>query len=118
MVALLGGGSLLAQAARATSAADVQPLYETHCAACHGKSRLGGIGPALLPENLARLRKPEALEVIREGRVATQMPAFADKLSAEQVQQLADLIYSEIDPPPQWDEAEIRASQVVNADAT
>ena len=121
VVALMGGGSLLAQAARATSAADaadVQPLYETHCAACHGKSRLGGIGPALLPENLARLRKPEALEVIREGRVATQMPAFADKLSAEQVQRLADLIYSEVDPPPQWDEAEIRASQVVNADAT
>jgi mono/diheme cytochrome c family protein len=34
-------------------------LYREHCAACHGETRLGGIGPALLPENLERLRKPK-----------------------------------------------------------
>jgi mono/diheme cytochrome c family protein len=39
--------------------ADVKALYQEHCAACHGESRLGGIGPALLPENLERLRRPE-----------------------------------------------------------
>jgi hypothetical protein len=61
-------------------AADVKVLYQEHCVACHGESRLGGIGPALLPESLERLRRPEALKVIREGRVATQMPAFGDKL--------------------------------------
>ena len=43
-----------------------------------------GIGPALLPENLERLRKPEAAKVIRESRPATQMPAFGDKLQAEE----------------------------------
>ena len=66
--------------------ADVKVLYQEHCAACHGESRLGGIGPALLPENLERLRRPDALKVIREGRVATQMPAFGDKLDADQAQ--------------------------------
>jgi hypothetical protein len=44
------------------------PLYQQHCAACHGPGRLGLTGPALLPESLARLRKPEAIKVIREGR--------------------------------------------------
>ena len=37
-----------------------QNLYDTHCASCHGADRLGGIGPALLPENLSRLKQPEA----------------------------------------------------------
>ena len=46
-------------------AADVPALYKEHCVACHGENRLGGIGPALLPENLERLRKPEAAKVIR-----------------------------------------------------
>ena len=58
-------------------------LYTEHCAACHGAQRTGGMGPALLPESLSRLRPAEALKVMTEGRVATQMPGFADKLSKE-----------------------------------
>jgi mono/diheme cytochrome c family protein len=39
-------------------AADVAPeLYRKHCAECHGADRFGLMGPALLPENLSRLRK-------------------------------------------------------------
>jgi mono/diheme cytochrome c family protein len=33
-------------------------LYRQHCAACHGEQRTGGMGPALLPESLERLRRP------------------------------------------------------------
>ena len=98
-------------------AADGQALYQQHCAACHGTTRLGGVGPALLPENLERLRKTEAVKVIREGRVATQMPGFAGQLSGEQAQQLADLIYSRLLPAPEWGAAAIRASHVVDRDA-
>jgi cytochrome c553 len=90
LAAGLAAGSSLAGADAASA------LYREHCAACHGESRLGGIGPALLPENLERLRRPEALKVIREGRVATQMPAFGDKLSADEAQQLAEWIYSPV----------------------
>ena len=46
-----------------------EKLYAEHCASCHGADRLGGIGPALLPENLARLRRPEAFKTIAEGRM-------------------------------------------------
>ena len=35
-----------------------QDPYQANCASCHGADRLGGIGPALLPENLSRLKKP------------------------------------------------------------
>ena len=40
--------------------------YSEHCASCHGVDRLGGSGPALLPENLERLRKPAAADTIAE----------------------------------------------------
>ncbi|MDP3638171.1 MAG: cytochrome D1 domain-containing protein, partial [Azonexus sp.] len=85
-----------------------------HCAACHGADRLGGLGPALVPENLARLRKPEAENVIREGRAATQMPGIGEKLSGEEIKALVAHIYSPITPMPVWGEKEITASRIVN----
>ena len=63
---------LLSTATFMTSAAEVAANFKEHCSSCHGVDRLGGLGPALLPENLARLRKPEAEKVIRDGRPATQ----------------------------------------------
>ena len=39
-------------AAWACAADGPEATYATHCAACHGAGRLGGSGPALLPENL------------------------------------------------------------------
>jgi hypothetical protein len=88
-------------------------LYDTLCASCHGKHRLGGIGPALLPENLERLRPEAAADVIRDGRVATQMPAFGRQLTDAQLAGLVEHIYT---PPAEtvtWGEAEIEASRVV-----
>ena len=52
------------------AAAEPQALYQQHCAACHGADRLGGSGPALLPESLERLKKPEALKTLSAGRMA------------------------------------------------
>jgi hypothetical protein len=92
---------------------DAPALFERHCAACHGADRLGGMGPALLPENLGRLGKDKAAAVIANGLPATQMPAFGDKLNAAQVQALAQLIYTSPATPPVWGEAEIRASRAV-----
>jgi mono/diheme cytochrome c family protein len=44
------------------------------------------MGPALLPGNLKRLRKKAAVDVIGNGRIATQMPAFADKLTPADIE--------------------------------
>ncbi len=89
-------------------------LYATHCASCHGEDRLGRMGPALLPENLSRLRKPDAMNVVGSGRVATQMPAFSDVLTGAQIESVVSLIYS--DPPevPEWGVEQISQSRVVH----
>lgn len=86
--------------------------YATHCASCHGAERLGGAGPALLPENLERLRKPAAVETIAKGRMATQMPAFADKLSGSEIEALVAYVYAPPAVAPVWGEREIVASRI------
>jgi len=104
----------LSAMANLAEAADAPALFKQHCAECHGADRFGRIGPALLPENLARLRKPAAEKTIHDGRVATQMPAFGDKLSGEEIKALVDYVYSPVSPMPVWGEAEIKASRIEN----
>lgn len=89
-------------------------LYTLHCAQCHNVDRLGAMGPALLPENLGRLKRQEALNVIREGRAATQMPGFRDKLTEEQIKQLAELVYTPLAQAPRWDLEQMRKSHVLH----
>jgi mono/diheme cytochrome c family protein/DNA-binding beta-propeller fold protein YncE len=97
-----------AQAADGSAASD----YATHCASCHGADRLGGTGPALLPENLERLRKPVAAETIAKGRIATQMPAFEDKLGGAAIEALVAYVYAPPAKVPSWSEREIAASRI------
>ncbi len=98
----------------AGAAPDAAALYASHCAACHGVDRLGGTGPALLPDNLQRLRKDNAAAVIAGGLPATQMPAFTGTLDADQIDALVAYIYTTPDRIPAWGEAEIRASHVIH----
>ncbi len=99
---------VLSAGARAEDSAGT--LFKNHCAECHGQNRLGAMGPALLPGNLKRLKPAQAVSVISQGRVATQMPAFGDKLDAAAIQQLVDYIYTPPAVMPAWDLAAIRAT--------
>ena len=103
--------SLLGASAQA---AEPAPLFQEHCAVCHGPDRLGITGPALLPESLSRLRKPEAIKTVKEGRAATQMLPFADKLSDPDIKGLVDYIYTAVSPAPTFSEDQIRASRIVH----
>ena len=85
--------------------------FESHCAECHGADRLGRQGPALLPENLRRLRKNKAAGVIAKGRPATQMPAFGETLSKSAIDGLVKLIYTPLPRVPNWGMAEISKSR-------
>ncbi len=98
-------------------AAEPEALYQQHCAACHGANRTGAMGPALLPESLERLRRPEAVKVITQGRIATQMLGFHDRLAPNEIAALAQWIYTPVSPAPTWAEADIRASRVQSVDA-
>ena len=101
----------------AHAAPDPEKLYETHCLSCHAPNRLGGMGPALLPESLARLKKPDAIKAIADGLPATQMPAFKTLLQQDEIEALAEWIYTPPKLPPKWDANDITASRIVNPDA-
>lgn len=117
-LALAVAGAATATRAQAADdgVAKVAANYAQHCASCHAADRLGGMGPALLPDNLARLRKPEALKVVAEGRTATQMPAFGAQLGKDEIAALVDWIYSPVEPPPRWTDDDIRASRIQHVD--
>ncbi|MBK8119081.1 MAG: c-type cytochrome [Sulfuritalea sp.] len=105
---------MMAVVALPVRAAEPVALYQQHCAVCHAPGRLGLTGPALLPESLARLRKPEAIKIITEGRAATQMPGFADRMGKDEIAALADYIYTAVSPAPTLAEADIKASRIVS----
>ena len=112
---LVIAGSLLATTVNAMVTPEAaKSLYQEQCAACHHAERLGGIGPALFPQNLKRLRQKQAIEVITNGRAASQMEGFGERLSTEQIAAITDFIYSKPAQVPRWDDADIKASQVVS----
>jgi len=116
LAAALPAGATLAATPATSATPDPARLYQQHCAACHGGDRLGGMGPALLPENLGRLRKGEATEVVAKGRAATQMTGFAHLLDKAQLTALVDWIYTPVVPTPRWTEADMRASRIQHVD--
>ena len=59
--------------------------YQQHCQSCHGINRLGGAGPALLPESLSRIKPDEIRRVIQNGRPASQMAGYANVFSPAQI---------------------------------
>ena len=93
----------------------VAGVYAQHCAGCHGADRLGGIGPALLPENLRRLKPKKALAAIAEGLPASQMPGFEGKLAPEDIEDLARFIYTPLPTLPVWGEQQIESSRIEHA---
>jgi DNA-binding beta-propeller fold protein YncE len=104
--------TLLASPVALAVGADTKALYLSHCAECHSPDRLGAMGPALLPENLKRLRPKAAAKVIAEGRPATQMLPFGDKLNPAEIQALVDYIYTPLAEVPEWGLAQISASRI------
>ncbi len=111
--ALLGAGliALLPQSQARAQALDAEGLYAEHCASCHGADRLGGQGPALLPQNLRRLSKEKAAQAISAGLPATQMPGFAAHLGEAEIAALVTLMYTPLARRPEWGAAEIEASR-------
>lgn len=105
--------ALLACLTSPAMAATAPELYTTHCSTCHGTDRLGGMGPALLPESLGRLTPQAAEAVIRDGRVATQMRGFAGQLSGDEITALVGLIATPLPEMPLWGTAEIEATRRV-----
>jgi len=102
-----------ALAAPAWAAPDGAALYAEHCAACHAESRLGGTGPALIPQTLGRMFGPKLDAVIAGGRAATQMPGFAGVLTPQEIAAIAAWLAEPLAEVPRWGAGEIAATRAM-----
>lgn len=93
-----------------------EQLYSEHCAGCHGADRLGGTGPALIPETLRRMRGPAVAKVIINGRPATQMPAFSSVMTGDEIAALEKYVKAPLASVPRWTAADIEQSRSIAAD--
>ncbi len=68
--------------------------YASSCAICHGVNRKGvpGLGTALTPDSLATLSDTETRDVILNGQPGTEMAAYKEILSPEEIDALLQLI--------------------------
>jgi mono/diheme cytochrome c family protein len=71
-----------------TPAIDGEALYGDNCAACHGATGTGGIGPNLTAED----NKDNIIDAIANGKDG--MPGFSDDLTADEIAALADFVIS------------------------
>lgn len=55
---------------------ELRQLLKNDCGACHGLTLKGGMGPALLPKNLAGKTDELLVTTILEGRKGTAMPPW------------------------------------------
>jgi len=110
--------SLCVIASSVTAEPDAAALYQEHCAECHGPSRLGGIGPALIPQTLRRMYGPKMQDVIANGRVATQMIGYGDVLSEADITALETYLKTPLAEVPGWGPDDIAASRVMNDEYT
>jgi cytochrome c oxidase cbb3-type subunit 3 len=74
---------------------DARPLYETHCASCHGERGQGATAPSLNnPTFVETVTDGFLRHAIAKGRRRTPMPGFEDRLSADQIDALVVYIHS------------------------
>jgi len=70
------------------------PVYQTNCAKCHGKTAEGRhfAGPSLVSEKTTRASADELHDIIANGR--HRMPKFVTKLTPEEINTLIEEIKS------------------------
>lgn len=64
------------------------PIYNSNCAKCHGKTAEGRLigGPSLMPEKTATMSTADLHNIITNGK--GRMPKYANKLTPEQIDTL------------------------------
>jgi cytochrome c55X len=80
---LLATGTAVVMAETPDAGRQAQLLYllKHDCGSCHGMTRKGGLGPALLPENLHDRPDELLVNTILDGRPGTPMPPWRGELS-------------------------------------
>jgi cytochrome c55X len=82
--------SAMADEPSAGRQSEIIRLLRQDCGSCHGMTLRGGLGPALLPDNL-RGKDREGLQfTVLLGRPGTPMPPWKQFLTQEEVAWLVD----------------------------
>ncbi len=110
--------SSLLLAGPAMAAGDGAAIFQDLCAGCHAPTRLGGTGPALIPETLGKLKGEKLAAVIAKGRAATQMAGFATTLSQDDIAAVAAYLMTPLATPPRWSAEDIAATRTMAVDYT
>lgn len=76
------------------TAASGKDLYDANCAACHGTELEGGVGPPLDRTSDAS-ELSDARYVLRTTEGRGDMPAFADQLTSEEIDEIIAYIRDE-----------------------
>lgn len=69
-------------------------LLEQDCGSCHGLRLKGGLGPALLPADLADKSDETLIDAILKGRPGTPMPPWDIEISEDEVEWLVGRLRS------------------------
>ncbi len=94
--------------------AKAREIYDGKCEGCHGPTRAGATGPALLPETIGAQPQEFSVKTIELGREGTAMPAFKNQLSADEIDLVARFIReTPPDAPPAWGTEDIEKSRKV-----
>ena len=89
----------------------VVKLFQDACSGCHGTSRQGGTGPALIPQRLGSVGNEFLEEVIKNGWTGTAMPPWKDILTQQQIDDLIEYILSPVDAVTlSWNIDDIKAT--------
>ena len=91
-VFLLSLSTVAAAAPDTPRQAELLYLLNQDCGACHGLTRKGGLGPALLPENLRDRPATLLVNTILDGRDGTPMPPLRGELSEQDAQWLVEVL--------------------------
>ena len=94
LLALVISCPALAMAGAPDAGRQAQLLYllKHDCGSCHGMTRKGGLGPALLPENLRNFPVEFLVTTILDGRPGTPMPPWRGELSAADARWLVEAL--------------------------
>lgn len=89
-VSLIWLGLSAASDMTAERQAELENMLIQDCGSCHGLQFKGGLGPALLPQNLAGKPREFLLHSILQGRAGTAMPPWNALLDAHEANWMLD----------------------------
>jgi mono/diheme cytochrome c family protein len=80
--------------AAAGDAAKGEQIYTVNCVPCHGQDLKGVVGPSLVTAELKAQPDQFFVDTITNGRAGTAMPAWGDRLSSQDIEDVIAFLRS------------------------